>query len=67
MAAEAATRTVSAAEDDALMYLLAHRCATMEEAAIKFRYLHDSPIVDELQPDQVEASLGSFLPISAAT
>jgi hypothetical protein len=37
MAAEAATRTVSAAEDDALMYLLAHRCATMEEAAIKFR------------------------------
>jgi hypothetical protein len=62
LAAEAASLTYSRAEDDAVVAICAHRCATMEEAAIKFQYLRDWPAADELQPDQIEALLGSFLP-----
>jgi hypothetical protein len=60
--AEAAYNAASAAEDDAVTAICAHRCATLEEVAIKCRYLlRDSPIKDEIQTEQYDALLGSFM------
>jgi hypothetical protein len=60
--AEAAYNSASAAEDDAVTAICAHRCATLEEVAIKCRYLlRDSPIKDEIQTEHYDALLGSFL------
>jgi hypothetical protein len=60
--AEAAYNDASAAEDDAVTAICAHRCATLEEVAIKCQYLlRDSPIKDEIQTEHYDALLGSFL------
>jgi hypothetical protein len=60
--AEAACNEASAAEDDAVTAICAHRCASLEEVAIKCRYLlRDSPIKDEIQAEHYDALLGSFL------
>jgi hypothetical protein len=60
--AEAAYNDASAAEDDAVTAICAHRCATLEEVAIKCRYLlRDSPIKDEIQTEHYDALLESFL------
>jgi hypothetical protein len=60
--AEAAYNDASAAEDDAVTAICAHRCATLEEVAIKCRYLlRDSPIKDEIQTEHYDALIGSFL------
>jgi len=60
--AETAYNAASAAEDDAVTAICAHRCATLEEVAIKCRYLlRDSPIKDEIQTEHYDALLGSFL------
>jgi hypothetical protein len=60
--AETAYNAASAAEDDAVTAICAHRCATLEEVAIKCQYLlRDSPIKDEIQTEHYDALLGSFL------
>jgi hypothetical protein len=60
--AETAYNAASAAEDDAVTAICAHRCATIEEVATKVRYLlRDSPIKDEIQTEHYDALLGSFL------
>lgn len=60
--AEAVYNAASAAEDDAIIAICAHRCATLEEIAIKCQYLlRDSPIKNEIQMEHYEAFLGSFL------
>jgi hypothetical protein len=60
--AESAYNAASAAEDDAVTAICAHRCATLEEVAIKCRYLlRDSPIKDEIQTEHYDALFGSFL------
>jgi hypothetical protein len=60
--AEATYKAASAAEDDAIMAICAHRCATIEEAAIRARYIRSSPIKDELQQGHMDALLVSLLP-----
>jgi hypothetical protein len=61
--AEAAYNAASAAEDDAVTAICAHRCATIGETTIKLRYLlRDSPIKDEIQPEHYDALFASFLP-----
>jgi hypothetical protein len=60
--AEAVYNDASAAEDDAVTAICAHRCATLEEVPIKCQYLlRDSPIKDEIQTEHYDALLGSFL------
>jgi hypothetical protein len=64
--AETAYIAASAAEDDAVTAICAHRCNTLEEVAIKCRYLlRDSPIKDEIQTEHYNALFGSFLPEAA--
>jgi hypothetical protein len=60
MAAEEPWQETSDADEDALMAICAHRCATMEEAAIKVRYL--AGLDTQLEPDQSKAFFASFLP-----
>jgi hypothetical protein len=61
--AETAYNAASAAEDDAVTAICAHRCATIEETTIKLRYLlRDSPIKDEIQTEHYDALFASFLP-----
>jgi hypothetical protein len=48
------------AEDDALMAICAHRCASLEEAAIRARYLTSNTI--DLQTRHIDALFASFLP-----
>jgi hypothetical protein len=48
------------AEDDALMAICAHRCASLEEAAIRARYLTSNTI--DLQTQHIDALFASFLP-----
>jgi hypothetical protein len=59
---EAAFNSANAAEDDALMAVCAYRCASIEEAAIKFQYLKESPAGEDLQNAQIDALFASFLP-----
>src|SRR5271155_5578573 len=56
-AAKAVLDDASSAEEEALMAVCAYRCASIEEAALKAGYLHA-----ELEPQHIEALLGSFLP-----
>jgi hypothetical protein len=60
MAAEEAWQETCDADEDALMAICSHRCATMEEAAIKIRYL--AGFDSQLTPRQRDAFFGSFLP-----
>ena len=60
MAAEEAWQETCDADEDALMAICAHRCATMEEAAIKVRYL--AGLDSQLEPDQSKTFFASFLP-----
>ena len=61
--AEAVYNATRAAEEDAVNAICAHRCATAEETAIKLRYLlRDTPIKDEIQIDQYQILVASFLP-----
>jgi hypothetical protein len=57
---EDAYEDASDAEDDALMAICAHRCASMEELATKVRYL--AGLDSQLEPDQVKTFFASFLP-----
>jgi hypothetical protein len=58
--AEAAYNDASAAEDEALMAICEHCCSSLEEAAIRAKYLADSPV--DLQTEHIDALLASFLP-----
>jgi hypothetical protein len=58
-----AWRSAVDVEEEAAMAICAHRCSSIEEAAVKFQYLfRDSPFKDELQPEHIEALAESFLP-----
>jgi hypothetical protein len=61
--AEATWNGAREAEDDAIMAICEHRCSSLEEAAIRARYLA-SPTID-LQTEHVDALLASFLPEGA--
>jgi hypothetical protein len=58
--AETAYDSANGVEDDALMAICAHRCASLEEAAIRAKYLVDSRV--DLQTEHIDALLVSFLP-----
>ena len=60
--AETAYEEAAGAEEDAIAAIFGHRCATMEEAAIKFRYIKGSPIGREVQQEYLDALFASFLP-----
>jgi hypothetical protein len=59
-AAEVAYNDASSAEDEALMAICEHRCASLEEAAVRAKYLVDSGV--DLQTEHNDALFASFLP-----
>jgi aminopeptidase N len=58
--AETAYNSASNAEDEALMAICEHRCSSLEEAAIRAKYLGDFPV--DLQTEHIDALFASFLP-----
>jgi aminopeptidase N len=58
--AETAYNSANDTEDEALMAILEHRCSSLEEVAIRAKYLVDSRV--DLQTEHIDALFASFLP-----
>jgi hypothetical protein len=58
--AETAYDSANGVEDEALMAICEHHCSSLEEAAIRAKYLVDSRV--DLQTEHIDALLASFLP-----